>query len=218
MAGKANVYQAQGKLQEAAKLLSGVNEETPGSSGEFKICQLRLERNYSEAIRILQAQLAHPFASQLGKAMTQLGLAHMQLLAGDKAGAKATAKQGRNILEQLSKNQPDNWVITEKLSQLCAIMGDKDLALSAAQRAIALVSRRLKRADVAPGLEENLAFIQMIFGDKRSAIAILTRLSKTPYDSRFHAGPITPALLRIDPIWDSLRSDPDFQKLCQEKQ
>jgi hypothetical protein len=26
-----------------------------------------------------------------------------------------------------------------------------------------------------------------------------------------------PALLRLDPIWDSLRSDPAFQKLCEEK-
>jgi hypothetical protein len=26
------------------------------------------------------------------------------------------------------------------------------------------------------------------------------------------------ALLRLDPIWDPLRADPDFQKLCEEKQ
>jgi hypothetical protein len=30
--------------------------------------------------------------------------------------------------------------------------------------------------------------------------------------------PITPALLRLDPIWDPLRADPAFQKLCEEKQ
>jgi hypothetical protein len=34
----------------------------------------------------------------------------------------------------------------------------------------------------------------------------------------FCGTPITPALLRLDPIWDSLRADPAFQKLCEEKQ
>jgi hypothetical protein len=29
---------------------------------------------------------------------------------------------------------------------------------------------------------------------------------------------VAPALLRLDPIWDPLRSYPAFQKLCQEKQ
>jgi hypothetical protein len=29
--------------------------------------------------------------------------------------------------------------------------------------------------------------------------------------------PVTPALLRLDPIWDPLRADPAFQKLCEEK-
>jgi hypothetical protein len=30
--------------------------------------------------------------------------------------------------------------------------------------------------------------------------------------------PITPALLRLDPICDPLRADSAFQKLCEEKQ
>ena len=59
MASKASIYQAQGNLQEAARLLSEINEQTPYEVAFIvKITQLRLERNYGEAIRLLQARLA----------------------------------------------------------------------------------------------------------------------------------------------------------------
>ena len=53
MAAKASIYQAQGNLQEAARLLSEINEQTPTEDTfEIKITQLRLERNYGEAVRL----------------------------------------------------------------------------------------------------------------------------------------------------------------------
>ena len=59
MAGKASLYQAQGNLQEAASFLSGINEQTPNDNTfPIKIAQLRLERNYGEAVRLLEARLA----------------------------------------------------------------------------------------------------------------------------------------------------------------
>ena len=59
MAAKASIYQAQGNLQEAARFLSEINEQTPSEDTfAIKITQLRLERNYGEAIRLLQARLA----------------------------------------------------------------------------------------------------------------------------------------------------------------
>lgn len=70
-----------------------------------------------------------------------------------------------------------------------------------------------------PGFEENRALIHAMFGENSSAISVLTRLLQTPYVSAFY-GPIsiTPALLRLDPLWDPLRAAPAFQKLCEEKQ
>jgi hypothetical protein len=43
-------------------------------------------------------------------------------------------------------------------------------------------------------------------------------LLEMPYNSWVYGSTITPALLRLDPLWDPLRSDPAFQKLCEDKQ
>ena len=70
--------------------------------------QLRLERNFGEAIRLLQARQAQ-FTLLLRSSRPLSGLTGFnQRLAGDTAGAKVTAEQARNTLEQLCKNQPDN--------------------------------------------------------------------------------------------------------------
>jgi serine/threonine-protein kinase len=214
MTVKATVYQTEGNLQEAAKLLAEVNEQTPSDSAfGDKINQLRLERNLGEAIRLLQARQAQfHFASEIDKGINQVRLAMVQRLAGDTAGAKVAAEKARNTLEPLYRDQPDSFEVSASLSQADAVMGQKDAALKEAERAIMLLPRG-KDAASEPALEENLALIQTIFGENSQAISTLTQLLQTPYE-----GSITPALLRLDPIWDPLRADPAFQKLCEEKQ
>jgi TolB-like protein/cytochrome c-type biogenesis protein CcmH/NrfG len=218
MAIKASSYQAQGNLQEAARLLSGINEQSPNENAfEIKITQLQLERNYSEAVRLLQARQAQfHFETEYSKANNQVALALMQRLDGDSAGAKVTAEQARDTLEQLYRDQPGNADFMAWLSQAYAAMDEKDSALKAAERAIMLLPRA-KDPMLGPAIEENLALIQTILGENSRAISTLTQLLQTPYRSwiYFESG-ITPALLRLDPIWDPLRGDPAFQKLCKE--
>ena len=219
MASKASIYQAQGNLQEAARFLSGINEQTPNDETfAIEINQLRLERNYGEAIRLLQGRLAQfRFDSEYSKAAAQVGLAIIQRLAGDTAGAKLTAEQARNTLEQLYKDQPDNSSLVVLLSQAYAAMGEKESAMKEARRAIMLLPSAKDRVN-GPGCEENLALIQVTFGENSRAISTLTHLLQTPYISWLYDRPVTPALLRLDPFWDPLRGDPAFQKLCEEKQ
>src|SRR5262249_51039605 len=182
IASKAGIYQAQGKLQEAATFLSGIDEQI--SSEELlvvKLTQLRLERNCGEAIRLLQARRAQfHFDSEYLKIAERVHLALIQRLGGDTAGAKVTAEEARNTLDKLCRDQPDNAFAVARLSQIYAVMGQKDSALNAAQRAIMLLPRVKDRVS-GPTLEENLAIIQTIFGDNSRAISTLSLLLQTPY-------------------------------------
>jgi TolB-like protein/Tfp pilus assembly protein PilF/predicted Ser/Thr protein kinase len=220
-AAKAGIYQAEGNLEQAARVLSEISWQTR-SEGSFtiKIAQLRLERNYAEAIRLLQARLAQfHFESPYDKAGEQLHLAFMQRVAGDTFGARVTGKEARDTIEDRYRywGQPHEELVA-RMSQAYAATEEKDSALNIAQRAIMFVLAAKDRMQ-GPRFEENLAFIQTIVGENSSATSILTQLLQTPYKGWLYAStPVTPAFLRLDPIWDPLRGDPAFQKLCEEKQ
>ena len=219
MTVKATVYQAEGNLEQAGKFSSQINAETPSESAlVIKWTQLRLERNHAEAIQILQARQARFHSpSEYDKALTQVLLLLSQGLADDTAGAKVTAEQARNTLEHLCKNQPDNPDFARLLSVAYAFLGEKNSALKEAERAITLLPSSKDRM-MGPLYEENLALIQTMFGENSRAISTLTRLLQTTYLGFLcFRTPVTPTLLRLDPLWDSLRADPAFQKLCEEK-
>jgi serine/threonine-protein kinase len=220
MASKASIYQAQGNLQEAARFLSEINSQTPSEmSLVIKITQLRLERNLAEAVCMLQARQAQfHFASDYEKAINQVLLALMQRLAGDMADAKVTAEQARKTLKLLCRKQPENAHLVQLLSLANAAFGEKQLALKDADRAIKLLPRA-KDQLAGASFEETLALTQTIVGENSGAILTLTRLLQLPSGPSIYVkAAVTPALLRLDPLWDPLRGDPAFQKLCEEKQ
>ena len=220
MSLKGGIYQAQGDLDQASKFLSEITEQTPFDNALFvKVIQLRLERNHTEAIRLLQARLAQSkFSSEIYKGATQVYLAIAQRLAGDAAGASVTAEQAIDTLEPLAKNQPDNSNFAAWLALANAVLGEKDQALKEAERATMLLPSTKDAVD-GPGAEENLALIQAIFGENERTISTLRRLLQRPFQSQLYGPmPLTTAFLRLDPLWDSLRNDPAFRELCDAKQ
>ena len=218
VAAKAGTYQAEGNLKEAAALLTGINVQSPIQPFITKMTQLRLERNHGEAVRLLQARQAQfQFASQIDQGTNQVILAFAQRLAGDTAATKATAEQARDTLKPLCRDQPDNSFLAQQLALANAALEEKEMALSEAERATTLLSSATDPLS-GPTREEVLALIQMMFGDSSHSISTLSRLLQTPYISWLYGPmPATPAVLRLDPIWDPLRADPAFQKLCEEK-
>jgi TolB-like protein/predicted Ser/Thr protein kinase/Flp pilus assembly protein TadD len=228
MAFKAAMYQAEGNLPESAKLLIDVNERTTsGIALQKKLNQLRLERNHAEAIRLLQARRAQgPSAFEMETDVSSefevnilylFELALAQRFVGDMAGAKVTAEQVRNAAGAALQEQPDNPDPEMQLALADAFIGDRDSALREEERAN-MRSPRPEYHAVGPPYDDVLALIQTVLGENSRAISTLTRLLQTPYNSYFYDAPVTPALLRLDPIWDPLRGDPAFQKLCEEKQ
>ncbi len=215
---KASIYQAEGNLQEAAKLLAQVNPQTNSDLAvRVKLTQVRFERSPDGMQWVQGRQARLPFTAGIEKGSKQVGIALAHHVAGDTASARANADQARNTLEALEKDQPENAFIAAALAVAYGVLDQKEPALREAQRAMTL-SPSNQDGLSGPAFEENLALVEMIIGQNDRAIARLTRLLQIPYGGWLYSpAPVTPALLRLDPIWDPLRAHPAFQKLCQEK-
>src|SRR5438270_1528403 len=214
VASKAKIYQAEGNLEQAGKLLAGVNAQTPSFIAFLtKLDQLFLERQFDEAIRLIHSRLTeYRDLSDIERLFNPFFLVLAHENAGDIVGARATAQQMLRPLEPLSQKDPDNPNFAQALSLIHAVLGHKDAAIKEAERAITLLPSGKDAVD-GPRAEENLAFVEVLVGDKNRAIPRLQRLLEIPY-----ANCLTPALLRLHPQWDPLRGDPRFQKLREEKQ
>ena len=213
VASKAKIYQAEGNLEQAGKLLAGVNAQTPSFIAFLtKMNQLFLERQFDEAIRLIHSRLTeYRDVSDIERFFNPFFLVLAQENAGDIVGARATAQQMLRPLEPLSQKDPDNPNFAQALSLIHAVLGQKDAAIKEAERAITLLPSGKDAVD-GPRAEENLAFVEVLVGEKNRAIPRLQHLLQIPYNNC-----LTPALLRLNPQWDPLHGDPRFQKLCEEK-
>ena len=214
VASEAKIYQSEGNLEQAGKLLVGINAQTPSFIAFLtKMNQLFLERHFDEAIQLIHGRLTeYRDLPDIERFFNPYFLVLAKESAGDMAGARATAQQMLRPLETLSQKDPDNPNFAEALSLIYAVLGQKDAAIKEAERAMTLLPSGKDAVD-GPRVEENLAFVEVLVGDKNGAIPRLQRLLAIPYSNC-----LTPALLRLHPQWDPLRGDARFQKLCEEKQ
>src|SRR2546422_4875221 len=215
IAEKAAIAQAEGDLARAAVLLAPLHPNADDPSGlETEIYQALLERHPAPIISRIKEILVKPDPA-LGYFNGELRfwLGWAQEVTGDHGGAQATWRQARSELESVLKEQPENWGLIADLALTDAGLGDKAAALALAERAIA-ANPIEKDALTNPIPIEILARVTARIGEPERAIAALQKLLSIPYAGHLAGNvPLTPALLRLDPMFDPLRGNPRFEKL-----
>ena len=212
---KAAIAQAEGDLPRASALLAPLRPAAGLAQAlETQVYQAILERRPAEIVPRLKEILAKPDPALgyfNGELRFYLGWA--QEVAGDHAAAQETWRQARSELESFLEEQTENRRLVEHLALTNMGLGDKVATLTLTERA--MTANPIERDAVSGAAPiEVLARVAARMGEPDRAIASLQKLLSVPGEGALAQNmPLTPALLRLDPMFDPLRNDPRFQKL-----
>ncbi|HEU5237476.1 MAG TPA: tetratricopeptide repeat protein, partial [Pyrinomonadaceae bacterium] len=220
LATKAAIAQASGDLPGASALLAPLRPAAADTQAlEAQVYQGILERRPAQMIARLKEILAKPDPA-LGyiNGRLRFWLGWAQEVAGDHAAAQGSWRQARRELESFLKEQPENYSLIGILALTNAGLGDKAAALALSERAMATLRIEIDALVGAVPIQI-LARVAAQTGEPDRATAALQKLLSIPCAGPLPENvPLTPALLRLDPMFDPLRGDPRFQELCKDKQ
>jgi tetratricopeptide (TPR) repeat protein len=169
---------------------------------ETQVYQAILESRPGPVIAQLKEILAKPDPA-LGyfNGVLRFWLGWAQEVAGDNVNAQATWQQARRELEAFLKEQPDNYELIGDLALTNMGLDDKVAALASAERAIA-ANPIEKDVLTGPRMLDIFARVAARMGEPDRAIAALQKLLSIPYEGPLASNvPLTPALLRLDPMF-----------------
>jgi len=182
------------------KLPTGVD---PDGLATFARVQLFLfQRKFPDALTLLEQ--SPQGASHYDKPRELFeGAIYSYLNVKDKA--VSAFERARPIAEKALRESPDDASRHVTLGLILAGLGEKDAAIAEGKRAVELLPESQDAFD-GPKMSVALAQIYAWTGESEQALQLLDRSLSTPNG-------ITVPFLRLDPIWDPLRSDPRFQAL-----
>jgi hypothetical protein len=132
-------------------------------------------------------------------------LADLKAFTGDTIGARTAWQQLRDEVESSRRQMKDEQFAFEQLAAANAALGDQ-------RKALAIVDQVQVDALNLGGLAYLRARIAVYAGDKDSAIEQLATAAHNPVPG----GPgfsATYGDLKLNPVWDTLRGDPRFEKI-----
>src|SRR6478752_7601923 len=219
LAQQAGIAQAQGDLIRAGALLDPLKPSADDTGAlEIQVYHAILERRPAQMISRLKQILANPdpaLGYHNGELRFWLGWA--QDVGGDHAAAQESWKQARIELEPFLQEQPDNYVLIGDLALVNMALGDKAAAFALSEQAMKVLPLDKDAVD-GPVPIEVFARVAAQMGEPDRAIAALQKLLSIPSEGALASRvPLTPALLRLDPMFDPLRSDQRFQKMMVDR-
>lgn len=205
---KAYHFQWVGNLEAARPLIQTIKDRL---RTDLEITQFVLERRFPDAARAAEEKLAKADSSVPGERAGILEtVGSIRLRNGEIEAARKALLEARPELEKMGGEQPTNYWVWINLASIEAGLGNKETARRALDRALQ-VTAASDDPVFAPGVEESVARIEAQMGEIETAIARIERLLVVPYG----AFPLNQAKLRLDPVWDPLRSHPRFKALVE---
>lgn len=163
---------------------------------------LLLQRKFPDALAILQQMPQNGSHSEKPRDLFE-GAIYTFL--NDKEKALAAFERARPLAEKAVREGPDDASRHVTLGLILAGLGEKDSAILEGKRAAQLLPESEDALD-GPGVTLALAQIYAWTGETDEAFQLLDRSLITPNG-------ITVFFLKLDPIWEPLRSDPRFHAL-----
>lgn len=170
---------------------------------------LIFQRKYEEALREAESvkdQLIAPDTDGMCSKYAVIGIAKKMLK--DEAGARESLLISKANAERYVSEAPNEGPRHVKLALILALLGEKDTAIAEGKKAAELLPESVDSFG-GPDITQGLAEVYALVGEPDKAIDLLSGLLSRP-------SPVTVALLKVNPVWDSLRENPRFIELLKK--